>query len=458
MKTAGLNIVTDLQNTHWLKYILEEFKSINGFEAGIDIVNSNKINVSKLENVIFYTQDYQGGKVTLVNKSNILPQGNIQYINEKIYVVEDTKTSDLRFALSYDLFWNAFVFLSRLEEYRASLKGQKTLSHCLLHPRHDKKSLTVPIVNWLFNDLEILIRESFPHLTFKATPIAKIELSHDVDYLSKTLQFMLKQSILNTYDIFRFIFKGPDALRSLNQSVKFLFSKPSYWCFDYWENIEKQSNRRSIFYIHAQAIRKDLRTWIIDPTYDLLKNKPLQEKLRELRKEGFEIGLHGSYLAAINEKLARQEKEILENVLQEPVTKVRQHWLRFNEDITPYIHNKLFKYDSTLGWNDRVGFRNGCASLFHPYDHKNDCAFNYVEIPQVIMDFNIYQSQGVENVYFVERTLQILDALEHCKSVHVAVSWHQQVCNEDYQWHKTYEMVLKHIEKTHPKDKLEAYA
>ena len=405
-----LYLVTDLEKDNWLKYILAEFKRINGFEGEIQVLNIQDPAISKLEQVIFYTRDYHPkAKVAIVNRSDVFPDGVIDHINDKIYVLQQTTTSDAQFALSYDIFWNAFVFLSRLEEYRFVEEGRNTLSHCILHPRQDKVSLTVPIVNLLFNEVEILIRENFPQFSFRITPPANIELSHDVDYLSKTAQFVMKQSILNTYDIFRFLFRGPDTLKSMRKAVSFLFSRPSYWCFDYWENIEKQFNFRSTFYIHAKAIPKNFATWIIDPNYDLHNNPQLQNKLRYLKAEGFELGLHGSFLSAVDGALLKKEKEVLEGVLQHPVSKIRQHWLRFNEKTTPYIHNELFQYDSTLGWNDRVGFRNGCASLFHPYDHHNDKAFDYWEIPQIIMDFNIYQSLEVENIYFIDRVFRILD-------------------------------------------------
>lgn len=439
-----LYLVTDLTKTQWLRYIVEEFKRINGFQGDIKVRDINDADVAQLKPAIFYAQRHQeGARVTLVNKSRILPCGRIEFVNDKVYVIEKSTTSDERFALPYDLFWNAFVFLSRMEEYLAFQNGKHTLSHCILHPRQDKVSLTIPIVNLLFNELEILIRENFPELSFQETPPPRMELSHDVDYLSKTPQFMLKQTILNTYDIFRFLFCGQNTPKRIRKSVEFLFSRPSYWCFEYWENIEKQFNFRSIFYIHAQAVPKTFWTRIIDPTYDLLNNPRLQAKLRELIAQGFEVGLHGSFLAAVDGDLLRKEKHILENVIQHPVIKGRQHWLRFEEDITPYIHNELLQFDSTLGWNDRVGFRNGCASLFHPYDHKNDRAFQYMEVPQVIMDFNIYQSLGVENVPFVERTFRILDSLGCCKSAHAAISWHQQVCNRDYEWQGTYEKLLQ---------------
>ena len=138
MKTP-LYIVTDLKDTRWLEYILTEFRRINIFEGDIQTLSlENHKNINS-RHKIFYAKDYAVG-VSFVNKSEILPQGDITYITNDIYALHGTITSDEKFACSYDIFWNAFVFLSRLEEYLLAQKGQSSLSHLILHPRKDKKS------------------------------------------------------------------------------------------------------------------------------------------------------------------------------------------------------------------------------------------------------------------------------------------------------------------------------
>jgi len=445
MKDPILYIVTSLSDTRWLQYILNEFKRINLCEADIQVIPFLNHGELASANKIFYSSSYAAdvSGICFVDRSQIRPNGKIVYLKDGIYVLDQTSTSDARFAFSGDLFWNAFVFLSRLEEYQLAQDHRSSLSHRILHPREDRKSLMIPIVNLLFNQLEKIIKEHFPQITFGVSARPKIEFSHDIDYLSKSLQFMAKQSILNAYDILRFFPRFSDMGKSFLKSCAFLFSRPSYWTFEYWEEIEKRYHTRSIFYIHAKAVKKNLLTWIIDPNYDLLNHPRLQKKLKQLIDDGFEVGLHGSYLSAVHEDIMAQEKAVLEKVLGRPVTKVRQHWLRYQELTTPYIHDKLFHYDSTLGWNDRIGFRSGCGSQYHPYDHKNQKAFSLIETPQIIMDFNIYQSLVFENKHFMEMSLGIIAHLDQCQSACVAVSWHERACTSDYQWHKTYETILE---------------
>ena len=167
--------------------------------------------------------------------------------------------------------------------------------------------------------------------------------------------------------------------------------------------------------------------------------------MHALGKEGFQIGLHGSYQSAVDREALAREKRILENILGHKVDRVRQHWLRYEEDVTPYVHNELFEYDSTLGWNDAIGFRSGCASRYKPYDHKAQKGFDFFETPQVIMDGNIFDHDDDDREEIIKRAFSLLERLKRCKNAHAAISWHQRSSSADYQWHKVYEELANSI-------------
>ena len=89
-----------------------------------------------------------------------------------------------------------------------------------------------------------------------------------------------------------------------------------------------------------------------------------------------------------------------------------------------------------------MGFRSGIAGRYRPYDHKNQKPFDYMIIPQVIMDSNIYD-YGADRVKCLEeKALKILERLRQFKSVHISISWHQRVCSSDYGWQGAYEQLL----------------
>ena len=434
-----LSIKTDLPNIHWLIYITEEFRRINLAQFNIEILSLEDTPSSK--NVIYYTQQ-PNQKLSVYNSSEKPPSKNIEYIKNNLFILENTRAN--RFTVEYDLFWNAFVFLSRYEEHFSEQNGKPIYSYSLNHPRTDKRSFDIPIVNILFNELEQLITENFPLLTFGEKQEPVIDLSHDVDYLKKTVQLRLKQTAFNTYNTIKNVFKPAQFIKHLSKTISFAVSSPSYWCFDYWQDLEKKHHRRSTFYVYVKTGRKDFRSWLIDPSYDIQTDTKLQAKLKELKDNGFEIGLHGSYYSAKEFSRLKEEKEILENILGCKVTKTRQHWLNYFENVTPFNHNRLFQTDSTLGWNDRMGFRSGIASAYRPYNFKEKKAFNYTIIPQVIMDSNVYEYSSDPLIFKKAKKLIALSK-QISKTTCISISWHQRVCSPDYKWHTFYEELLNDL-------------
>jgi hypothetical protein len=436
-----LSIVTGLRDTEWLVYIMEEFSRINRTEFSIQVI-SPESSISS-SNVIIYNENPLEG-VCIPDRSYKQSDGKTRKISKDLFIIQGTEGDDNSFTCEYDLFWNAFVFLSRLEEYENEKKGRRIQSYSFKHPRKDKSTFDIPVVNNFFNRLEQIIKKNFPNLSFgeKQKPI--IEYSHDVDYIQKTLQLRLKQTVFNGFNTFKSTLNPVSFARQVKKTLSFLMSNPSCWCFDYWEKIERKADIRSIFYVYAKTEKNNLKSWLLDPSYNITANVKFQEKLRDLIHGGFEVGLHGSFHSATDEKRLSREKEILEDAVGREVRKVRQHWLRYEELITPYIHDNLFRYDSTLGWNDRMGFRSGIAGRYRPYDHKNKKPFNYMVTPQVIMDANIYDYGAQYIDRMTEKAMDILTGLRRHKTPHISISWHQRVCNSDYGWHELYEQILIH--------------
>lgn len=435
-----LRIATDLQDTRWLAYILEEFSRFNRTWFPIEITPLAAAK-SFSDPVIIYANGPSKG-VCVPNRSSVSSNGQTLKLSEELFVLKGTVVRDNRFSHSVDLFWNAFVFLSRMEEYLSEKRGKKIRSCSFNHPREDKSTFDIPVVNHLFNELEKLIKKNFPNIPFgqKQQPI--IEYSHDVDYIRKTLQLRLKQTVFNGFNMFKSIFKPVLFSKQIRKTISFFISNPFYLCFDYWEELEKKANIRSVFYVYAKTGKKNLKSWLLDPSYDITTNMNLQKKLQHLIHEGFEVGLHGSFYSATDEEKLSKEKTTLENAIGTDVQKVRQHWLRYEESKTPYIHNNFFRYDSTLGWNDCMGFRSGIAGRYRPYDHNNQKPFDYMVTPQVIMDANIYDYGADHSKALSIKAIELLEGLRQFKSAHISISWHQRVCNNDYRWHGLYEKIL----------------
>ena len=74
-------------------------------------------------------------------------------------------------------------------------------------------------------------------------------------------------------------------------------------------------------------------------------------------------------------------------MLGHEVVSVRQHYLHYDIRVTPYVHEKAgFKYDSTLGFNDNIGFRFGTCYPWRLYDLIRNEELAIKEVPLIIQD------------------------------------------------------------------------
>jgi hypothetical protein len=105
---------------------------------------------------------------------------------------------------------------------------------------------------------------------------------------------------------------------------------------------------------------------------------------------GAEIGLHGSYTAADDMVRLAEEKVKLE-ALAGPIEGHRYHYLR--GDPHRNIASLPFRYDTTLGFPDVVGFRAGIARPFRPWDFATDAPANILEIPLAAMDATLAEER-----------------------------------------------------------------
>jgi hypothetical protein len=142
-------------------------------------------------------------------------------------------------------------------------------------------------------------------------------------------------------------------------------------------------------------------------------------EIRECAEQGSEIGVHG--LDAWNESQAGYiEKQKIARIIGRDDLGIRMHWLYFDPASPQRLEQAGFDYDSTVGYNDAVGFRAGTAQV---YKFLN--ASNLLELPLVIQDTALF--------YPARMNLTELKAFELCLSLADAVSTHGGVLTIN--WH-----------------------
>jgi len=249
-------------------------------------------------------------------------------------------------------------------------------------------------------------------------------LTHDVDRIKKTYQYLTTS-------------KTGNYLR-LRQLVE--FGNP-YWHFPTIMKIEDKFDVRSTFFFLQESKKPNLlrpKEWVLSGGKYKFKDKKVSDIIRALDRNGWEIGLHGSYESCRHEHLLREEKEALEQVLGARATGIRQHYLNLDIPRTWQIQQKVgFLYDASFGFREQVGFRDEKYLPFYPLEEP------FLEIPLSLMDGALFSSCDSEDATWGE-CLNLIKTAERQKGL-LTVLWHQRVFNEEEfpGWSKVYTRIIK---------------
>ncbi len=200
-----------------------------------------------------------------------------------------------------------------------------------------------------------------------------------------------------------------------------------YWNFQRIMDLEGELGVRSTFFFLDERGKATLTcpgSMMLYWGRYRLDSRPVSEVIRQLADGGWEIGLHGSYGSYVDEAMLRQEKERLEAITGAAVAGVRQHYLRLSVPETWRIHAALgFRYDSTLGYTDRVGFRRGATAPFFPTDPSTGERIEVLQIPLGIMDIALAACASPW-----PEALRCIEQIEAVRGV-LTINWHQRVFN-----------------------------
>ena len=91
----------------------------------------------------------------------------------------------------------------------------------------------------------------------------------------------------------------------------------------------------------------------------------------DLSDEGWEVGLHGGHTTYNNPDKLKEKKQRLEKVLNKNVVGLPESFSSVSDSgHLEILQSAGFHYDSTLGYADCIGFRNGMCHPFKPYNIK----------------------------------------------------------------------------------------
>lgn len=238
----------------------------------------------------------------------------------------------------------------------------------------------------------------------------RVALTHDVDRTHKTYQYLthLVKAALNK------------DLNNAHYHISSLFRKSTYWNFDEIVKIENEYNVKSTFFFLNESIKFNpfsISKWKLSVGRYNIESPKIVQSIKWLDENGWEIGVHGSYNSYKNKELLLREKKTLENIVGHEIGGVRQHYLNL-DDKTWVIQKKCgFKYDSSFGYTDSIGFKDNKITPFRP------CQDNFIVFPLTIMD-----SCFINTANRWEKLGEIIETVQETNAL-LVINWHLRVFN-----------------------------
>ncbi len=229
-------------------------------------------------------------------------------------------------------------------------------------------------------------------------------------------------------------------------------------CFEAWLDAESAIGAKSTFFFWPglSAVRKrhysDCPYNLSDRVIFEGQKCTIAEVIREIDGRGWEIGLHSSWFSYDDADEIKRQKEALERTLQKEVLSVRQHYLHYDIRVTPRVHSEAgFAYDSSLGFNDNIGFRFGTSYPWHLYDLKKDRFLDIVEIPNIVQDGALLLTEKGMRLDEDTAFLYIKQAIGEVSNVGgvITLVWHPHRITQK-SWWNLYIRTLEYLKDKNP--------
>jgi len=259
-----------------------------------------------------------------------------------------------------------------------------------------------------------------------------LALTHDVDNVS-VIQSPLRSVCMAALRCFMKL----DINSGLNILLSKIGLKKDPWLlFEWWHQNEHNINVRSTFFI-------------IPPHHNGIKSHKYRESAytfnpntyNTLWRDGWELGVHG-----INNWISPAEGSFERGYIGDFIGN-RTHWLLHDETSWELLDKSGYKYDTTFGYDDDVGYRAGTTQVYKPYNVKS-----LLELPLHIQDTALFgKSCWIQHdSKFINKPCLNLSesaARKYCEYILsnakrfggvVTVLWHYENVTAPRNWQNTY--------------------
>lgn len=325
-----------------------------------------------------------------------------------------------------DLISSAFYFLSCWQEYASPEEITPTSHYDYFNSFQFRFGFTdIPPVDRYCELLAQIIRRSFPEFVISDIwPEGKkfaLSLSHNVEFWNLQPNFSAGEQKLKLlkrmlYSLNKDFYNDPTRL------IKIILRR------------EKALKASSSYFILAKSNFPDQRrNYFADEKY-------FNQIVNVLKDNS--VNLYASKEAAYQYHFLPPELDKLQGF---SANGFRVRYLNFRYQYLYKVLEKAnIKYDASIGFDERIGYRAGISYPFQPYNMEENRPFNVLEIPLIVLDEALYKQTGANNKKARRRINQLTAIAKKHKS-HLSLCWHTHMYDlvEHPYWANLYWKSLK---------------
>ena len=342
--------------------------------------------------------------------------------------------TNVRSAIPFDIFAASFYLISRYEEYLPHVKDQHGRYTATQSLAFRYRFLEKPVVDvWAFKLLKI-IQEKFPNYTYK----------------KRTYKFISTIDVDNA-----FAYKHKSLVRTFGGFIKDLIHLK---LVEFWSRLIVLLNVKKDPFDTFQKLLQLKKDQKVNTIFFLLIGdytsfdtnvSASKKKFRLLIKDMVDyatVGLHPSYFSSQDVVMIKKEKERLENITNMPVSRTRQHYLRFNLPETYQILIDLeIEEDYSMGYASHVGFRASTCTPFYFYDLDFEIQTPLKIFPFALMDTTLNDYMKLTPKQSLGKIKELKDEVKAVNGTFITLFHNESL--SDYLrwkgWKRLYESMLK---------------
>lgn len=277
-------------------------------------------------------------------------------------------------------------------------------------------------------------------------------LTHDVDHPSirrhgwdhTTIGFLYRAIFGSLRDFVHRRMSVRDLLTNWVAAVKLPFIQLGL-AEDFWRKfgdryLEVEQGLPSTFFVIPFENRPGNRSDGPAPAFRAARygGRDIADVIHKLRSAGCEVALHGIDAWA-DSASGRKELEEIRRLTGTSDIGVRMHWLYYGPQSPMTLEATGAAYDSTVGYNDSVGYRAGTAQVYKPLGVSR-----LLELPLHVMDTAMFYPSRLGISMGESKVLlkRIVDQAGECGGC-LTVNWHDRSLAPERLWGSCYRDLVR---------------